>query len=140
MAADKLKTLHTALVDTRSAYEIALKDTKDPEVARICKEMVSLRHDDHLELHQALITAGETPDDDGSFMSVVHETVVGVRACLTGISKKTLPAFASGEEEIVKEYDAALRESAANPAIAEILSRQRSVLVDKIAVMKQLAA
>jgi hypothetical protein len=64
--------------------------------------MFSLRHDDHMELHQALVTAGEKPDENGSFMSVVHETVVGVRACLTGISKKTLPAFASGEENMSK--------------------------------------
>jgi hypothetical protein len=28
------------------------------------------------------------PDEKGSFTSVVHQTVVGVRAALTGISKK----------------------------------------------------
>ena len=140
MAVDKLKDLHTALVDTRSAYELALKDTKDPDVAAVCREMFSLRHDDHMELHQALVTAGEVPDENGSFMSVVHETVVGVRACLTGISKKTLPAFASGEEHIVEEYDAALKESAGNPALSEILTRQRDTLVAKIAEMRKLAA
>jgi hypothetical protein len=38
MAAEKLKKLHTALIDTRDAYELALKDTKDPDVAAICRE------------------------------------------------------------------------------------------------------
>ena len=140
MAVDKLKDLHTALVDTRSAYELALKDTRDPDVAAVCREMFSLRHNDHMELHQALITAGEEPDEKGSFMSIVHETVVGVRACLTGISKKTLPAFASGEEHIVEEYDAALKESASNPVLSEILTRQRDTLIAKIAEMRKLAA
>lgn len=107
MAAESLKKLHTALVDTRGAYELALKDTADEEVAGICKEMISLRLSDHQELHQSLILAGEVPDENGSFMSVVYETVVGVRAALSGISKKTLPAFASGEENIVEEYDSA---------------------------------
>jgi uncharacterized protein (TIGR02284 family) len=37
MAAESLKKLHTALVDTRCAYEIALKDTDDEEVAGLCK-------------------------------------------------------------------------------------------------------
>jgi hypothetical protein len=37
MAAESLKKLHTALVDTRSAYEIALKDTDDVKVARIAR-------------------------------------------------------------------------------------------------------
>src|ERR1700733_15705617 len=138
MAAESLKKLHTALVDTRAAYELALKDTDDEEVGRICKEMISLRHTDHLELHQSLILAGEVPDENGAFMSVVHETVVGVRACLTGISKKTLPAFASGEEHIVEEYEAALKESADNPALSETLARQRDTLVAKIAEMRKL--
>jgi uncharacterized protein (TIGR02284 family) len=140
MAAEKLKKLHTALIDTRDAYELALKDTKDPDVAAICREMFSLRHTDHLELHQALIAKGEVPDEKGSFMSVVHETVVGVRAALTGISKKTLPAFASGEENILTEYDDALKESASDPYLSEILTRQRAALVAKIADIKRISA
>ena len=68
MAAESLKKLHTALVDTRSAYELALKDTDDEEVAGLCKEMISLRHTDHQEMHQSLILAGEVPDENGSFM------------------------------------------------------------------------
>jgi uncharacterized protein (TIGR02284 family) len=139
MAAESLKKLHTALVDTRGAYELALKDTDDEEVARICKEMISLRHTDHLELHQSLVLAGEVPDENGSFMSVVHETVVGVRAVLSGISKKTLPAFASGELNVVEEYDSALREQAGDPKITEILTRQKENLLTKIAEMKRLA-
>lgn len=35
MAAESLEELHTALVDTRAAYELALKDTDDEEVGRI---------------------------------------------------------------------------------------------------------
>jgi uncharacterized protein (TIGR02284 family) len=140
MASESLKRLHTALIDTRDAYELALKDTQDSDVAAICREMFSLRHTDHLELHQALIMAGEVPNEKGSFMSVVHETVIGVRAALTGISKKTLPAFASGEEHIVGEYNDALRDSVEDSSLTEILTRQRDGLVAKITDMKKLAA
>jgi hypothetical protein len=55
MAAENLKKLHTVLIDTRDAYELALKDTKDPDVAAVCREMFSLRHTGHLELHRALV-------------------------------------------------------------------------------------
>jgi uncharacterized protein (TIGR02284 family) len=140
MAAENLKKLHTALVDTRAAYELALKDTDDEDVARVCKEMISLRHTDHQELHQSLILAGEEPDENGSFMSVVHETVIGIRAALTGISKKTLPAFASGEEYIIEEYDLALREVSGDPKMTEILTRQKETLLAKIAEMRALSA
>ena len=140
MAAESLKKLHTALVDTRAAYELALKDTDDEEVGRICKEMISLRHTDHLELHQSLILAGEVPDENGSFMSVVHETVVGVRAALTGISKKTLPAFVSREESIVEEYNETLREASEEPNLTEVLTRQKENLLGKIADMRKACA
>jgi uncharacterized protein (TIGR02284 family) len=140
MAVENVKNLHTALIDTRAAYELALKDTDDADVAGICCEMISLRHSDHLELHQSLILAGEVPDESGSFMSMIHETVIGVRAAISGISKKTLPTLASGEEDIVKLYDEALAETGSNLSMTEILMRQRENLVSKIAAMKKLAA
>ena len=102
--------------------------------------MTSLRHSDHMQLHQSLVLAGEIPDEDGSFMSVVHETIIGVRAAISGISKK-LPAFASGEEDIIKCYDDALAETAAvDPAMADILKLQRDNLLKKITEMKSIAA
>jgi uncharacterized protein (TIGR02284 family) len=141
MPVEQVKKLHTALVDTQAAYELALKDADDDAVAVICREMISLRHTDHMQLHQSLVLAGEVPDENGSFMSVVHETVIGVRAAISGISKKTLPAFASGEEDIIKCYDDALAETGTvDPAIADILTLQRDNLLKKIAEMKNAAA
>ena len=101
--------------------------------------MVMLRRKDHEELHQALTMAGEKPDDDGSFMSVAHETVVGVRAALTGINTKTLPAFISGEENIVDLYDQAIGEAGSNATTRETLQRQRATLTSKLVEMKQMA-
>lgn len=140
MSVEILKKLHTTLVDTRGAYELALKETDDPQVAGICKEMISLRHTDHGALHQALTLAGETPDENGSFMSMVNETVISVRAALTGISKKTLPAFVSGEEDIALLYDEALQEANNDPNVSDILNRQRANLVAKIEEMKNLSS
>ena len=47
-------------------------------------------------------------------MTTVHETVVSVRAAISVISEKTLPAFNSGEEEIAKFYDEAVEEAGPN--------------------------
>jgi uncharacterized protein (TIGR02284 family) len=139
MPIEMVKHLHTALVDTRAAYEVALKETEDQDVAALCKQMISLRHTDHMGLHQALVVAGETPDENGSFMSMVHETVIRVRAAFTGIGKKTIPAFVSGEKDILEVYDAALSEAKADPALSEVLTRQRETLVLKIAEMEKIA-
>src|ERR1700744_1694958 len=139
MAVDKLKALHTALVDTRAAYELAAEKAENPAVSSVCEQMAALRQKDHAELHQSLLAAGETPDENGSFMTTVHETVVSVRAAITGISEKTLPAFISGEEEIVKLYDEAAEEAGLNNRTTEILVRQRANLMAKIHEMKRLA-
>jgi uncharacterized protein (TIGR02284 family) len=140
MEVDKLKALHTALIDTRAAYELAAAKAESPPVISVCKQMVMLRREDHAELHRALLAAGETPDENGSFMTTVHETVVSVRAAITGISEKTLPAFIGGEEEIVKLYDEAIQEDQAQQRASDILVRQRANLMIKIGEMKQLAA
>jgi uncharacterized protein (TIGR02284 family) len=104
------------------------------------RQMAALRQEDHAELHRALIAAGETPDENGSFMMTVHETVVSVRAAISGISERTLPALISGEEEIAKLYDEAIEEAEAQQQASDILVRQRAHLMTKIQEMKRLAA
>jgi hypothetical protein len=73
-------------------------------------------------------------------MSVVHETAVGARVALTGSSKKTLPAFVTGEENLVEEYNDALREASEDPNVTQILTRQKANLLTKIAEMRKACA
>jgi hypothetical protein len=47
------------------------------------------------------------------------ETVFGFRAAISGIIKKTLPAFASGEANIIQEYEDVFREMSGGFKIAE---------------------
>ncbi|MGJ5181455.1 ferritin-like domain-containing protein [Bradyrhizobium oligotrophicum] len=138
MTADSLKTLHTALVDARNGYQEAAKDADTPALKSLFAEMISLKERDHAELHDALTRLGETPDDSGSFMSTVHETVISVRAAVTGLGTNALSSFVSGEEQIVADYDDALKDCAGDPAITATLRRQRGTLLTKIAEMKQL--
>ena len=133
MGFESIRRLHTALVDTRGAYELAVKDTEDAESRE------NLSRDDFAascrpsRASSIADLAGETPDENGSFMAVLQETVISVRAIVSGISKKTLPTFASGEEDIVKLYDEAFAESASDRGMSEVLSKQRENLVSKIA-------
>ena len=138
MAADSLKKLHTSLVDTRNGYQKAAEDAETPALKSLFAEMVALKEKDHSELHAGLTRMGEKPDESGSFMSTVHETVISVRAAVTGLGPNSLSSFVSGEEQILKEYDDALKECAADPAITATLTRQKQALLAKIAEMKAL--
>lgn len=137
MAADTLKKLHTDLVDNRNGYEEAVKDAELPLKAFFA-EMVALKEKDHAELHGALTRLGEKPDEDGSFMSTVHKTVISVRAAVTGLGTNALSSFVMGEEQIVDAYDTALKDFASDPEIVATLTRQKATLLTKIAQMRQM--
>ena len=137
MAADSLKKLHTDLVDNRNGYEEAVKDAELPLKAFFA-EMVALKEKDHAELHGALTRLGEKPDEDGSFMSTVHKTVISVRAAVTGLGTSALSSFVMGEEQIVDAYDTALKDFASDPEIVATLTRQKATLLTKIAQMRQM--
>ena len=137
MAADSLKKLHTDLVDNRNGYEEAVKDAELPLKAFFA-EMVALKEKDHAELHGALTRLGEKPDEDGSFMSTVHKTVISVRAAVSGLGTNALSSFVMGEEQIVDAYDTALKDFASDPEIVATLTRQKATLLTKIAQMRQM--
>jgi uncharacterized protein (TIGR02284 family) len=137
MAAESLKKLHTDLVDNRNGYEEAVKDA-EPPLNAFFAEMVALKEKDHAELHGALSRLGEKPDEDGSFMSTVHKTVISVRAAVTGLGTNALSSFVMGEEQIVDAYDTALKDFASDPEIVATLTRQKATLLTKIAQMKQM--
>jgi uncharacterized protein (TIGR02284 family) len=137
MAAESLKKLHTDLVDNRNGYEEAVKDA-EPPLKAFFAEMVALKEKDHAELHGALSRLGEKPDEDGSFMSTVHKTVISVRAAVTGLGTNALSSFVMGEEQIVDAYDTALKDFASDPEIVATLTRQKATLLTKIAQMRQM--
>ena len=138
MAADSLKKLHTALVDSRNGYKQAVKDADTLAIKALFIEMVALKEKDHAELHAGLTNLGEKPDESGSFLSTVHKTVISVRSAVTGLGSNALGSFVMGEEQIVKECDEALKECASDPAITATLNRQKETLLGKISQMKSM--
>lgn len=136
---DALKSLHTALIDAGKGYVVAEKDAESPELKRIFQKMSALHEQAHAQVHAILAAKGEKADDAGSFMSTVNKAVVAVRAAVTGLDRRSLSSFASGEERIVADYDKAIEAHAAEVEVVETLRRQRSSLVEMIAEMKSLA-
>ena len=138
MNTDSLKALHTALVDNTKGYVEAAKDA-EPSTVGLFKDMVALHGRDHEEIHAALVASGEKPDDSGSFVSIVRETVVKVRSAVTGLGTNSLSAFASGEEMLLNKYDDAIEEAGNETGRLSMLQRQKKVLAAKIELMKAAA-
>ena len=140
MKNDALKTLHTAMLDTREGYEVAERDAETPALKSFFGQMIALRTKDHEAIDRALMQQGEEPDESGSFMATVHKSMARARSLVTGINADALSPFISGEESILEEYENAIREADADNATRDMLVGQREALGSKILEMKAMQA
>ena len=135
-----LKKLQTELIDARRGYEEALKDSTDGDVADLFRQMLDVRTTAIGQIRDALAAAGEADEEHGSFMSLVHRTVVSIRATVSGLGPDSLPAFANGEAQILLAYNDAIDECRPYPKIAGVLETQRAELSNMVSKMNQAAA
>lgn len=140
MTIDALKTLHTAMLDTREGYGVAEKDAETPALKTFFGQMIALRTKDHEAIHRALTQKGEKPDESGSFMATLHKTMTSARSAVTGINADALSPFISGEESMVEEYEKAIREASDDSETRNMLASQKDALAAKIAEMKAMKA
>jgi uncharacterized protein (TIGR02284 family) len=133
---DTLTSLHTALIDSRNGYEEALKDAEGKGLTPLFRDMIALRTQHADELKHHLIGMGAEVDDEGSFMSAVHRTVISLRSVFTELDEGILPGLIDGEERIVGYYDEAIESVLPGSRENAALVAQRSVLKAKIADMQ----
>ena len=138
--ADALRSLHTALIDSRNGYETALENADGKGLGPLFQDMIAMREAHAHELAGFVTAAGETPDEDGSIMSSVHKAVINVRALLTGLNESILPGLIDGEERIVSSYDEAIAAAASGSEVHRKLVAQRDGVRAKIATIQQRAA
>ena len=136
---EALKSLHTTLIDAEKGYEEAVKDANDPAMKALFETMRSLHQQAHDDVHAMLLAEGERPAEAGSFMAMVHETVISVRSAVTGLDRPSLSSFASGEQRIVGAYDEAIEENREDASVVDKLKQHKNQLLEMIARMKMAA-
>ena len=133
---DQLKSLHTGAIDARNGYREALKDAEGKGMTPLFRDMTEL-HDSHgEELARELTKRNELADDEGSFMTVIHKTIMDVRSLFGGLDESVLPGLIDGEKRNAARYDEALNAPDISPNVAGLLTRQRDDLAKKIALME----
>jgi uncharacterized protein (TIGR02284 family) len=136
-AIEALKKLHSAAIDARNGYQEALEDAKGQGLSGLFAEMVDLHAGNADELRQALAKVGVHAHENGSFMSVVHETIMDIRSLFGGLGSSVLPGLIDGEQRNVGKYDDALAEdSDAQSPFSSLVRRQRDRLGAKLVAMK----
>lgn len=137
---DSIVGLHTALIDTCNGYDEAIKDAQKPDLVALFERAKSLHEKAHTSIHAVLSARGVTPDDKGSFMSTVHETVISVRSAVVGLNEGSLSSFASGEKMLIEAYDKAIQSNGDDGPVVTALGQQRSALVELVDEMQRKAA
>jgi uncharacterized protein (TIGR02284 family) len=132
-----LNSLYTALVDSRNGYEEAIKDAGKTGLVSLYEDMVALRRQAIAELQPIMISNNLTPDNDGSFMSTVHRTIISVQSMMTDLDETVLPGFIDGEKRILSAYDDVIAH--AGDPDREVLVRQCAQLTERISEMESRA-
>jgi uncharacterized protein (TIGR02284 family) len=135
-----LKALHISAIDARNGYQEALKDAAGRGMTPVFHDMMTLHDDNAAELARELLKANELPDEEGSFMSTVHKTIMDVRSLFNGLDESVLPGLIDGEKRNVSKYDAAIKQTGAPANVLTMLIRQRDKLTQKIAQMQTMTA
>ena len=133
---DHLKALHTSEIDARNGYEEALEDAEGRGLTPLFRDMFGLHESNAEELGRVLIEAGEKASPDGSFMSVIHRTIMNVRSLFDALGDGVLPGLIDGEKRNVEKYDKALSTAAFPGPIGQLLTAQRNRIQERIALME----
>jgi uncharacterized protein (TIGR02284 family) len=133
---DHLKSLHTSEIDARNGYEEALEDAEGSGLTPLFRDMVGLHDSNAQEIDRILTDAGEKPSSDGSFMTVIHRTIMNVRSLFDALGDSVLPGLIDGEKRNVEKYDKALNAPALPAEVQNLLTEQRNKIQQKIALME----
>jgi uncharacterized protein (TIGR02284 family) len=133
---DHLKLLHTSAIDAQNGYQEALEDAEGKGMTPLFRDMIALHEGNAAELARALTKANEIPDEKGSFMTVVHKTIMDVRSLFNGLDESVLPGLIDGEKRNVSKYDDALKDEKTPADISFLLRSQCGKIENKIVEMQ----
>ncbi len=119
--------LHTSLIDAIHGYDEAIEHA-EADVKADLVAMKRLHTSDEGALAAGIRAQHGEASKEGSWMSTVQETVMNVRAWLTGIDDGVLPAVIRGERSLLDQYATAIGDTGMMVDLNAILRRQRAGL------------
>lgn len=122
---DQLKSLHTRAIDALHGYVEALEKAEGKGMTPLFKDMIAIHTRNSDELAMDLRGMGEQANDDGSFMSTVHTTIMDIRSVFGGLGESVLPGLIDGEKRNVESYDEILKTLDIPAHLRERLVQQR---------------
>ena len=128
----QLATLQTRLIDVLAGFK-TMQEKAEPELRPIVDDYIATHSRHERELAERLVSLGREADDDGSFFSVVQESVVRVRSVFTNIGTNTVPQIIDGEKNLMDIYRETLDQATSQPdkSLIERQINELSELIDR---------
>jgi uncharacterized protein (TIGR02284 family) len=133
---ETLRRLHTGALDAMNGYAEALKDGDSQSWFALFAEMKDWHQNAASELASEMTSLGETPSNEGSFMSTVHKSIMKVRSLVGGLDASVLPGLIDGEERNLTKYDEAIASGGLQTSAMSVVEKQRRELGLAIARMR----
>jgi uncharacterized protein (TIGR02284 family) len=136
---DHLKSLHTSDIDAINGYEEARRDAEGHGMTPLFQELIVVHTRNADDLAIALRRAGEFADDEGSFMSTLHRTIMSVRSLFGGLGESVIPGLIDGEKRNISHYDHVLESRDLPEVTGRVLLINRARLQDALEHLQSLA-
>lgn len=121
-----LIALHERTVDTVEGYR-TMVEKAEPTFVAAAERFLTLHERHAAALSRLLAAEGRMGDADGTMMGTVNRAVVTMRSFFDDIDEDVMDQVRSGEDWVLKAFDAAITEQHA-PPIADELSAMRGEL------------
>ena len=113
---EKLQELVQINIDSAKGFDHAARELSNASLAELCRDLSSQRRKQADELIRYVQMNGEVAPKDGSFLAAVHRAWMNVRTALSGDDEYAVLAEAEfGEDQIMRAYEEALKETAGIP-------------------------
>ena len=99
--AKALKKLHARLVDTHNGYTTGMEKAERPDIVNFFGKFKSMRESHIAELEGYLRGKGLKPQEDGSWMTYVHEGIMKFRSAIGTLDRDIKDDVIEGEEKVL---------------------------------------
>lgn len=132
-----LATLQVQHVDAANGYKTGAEKA-DAQMRPILEKLVALHQQSAAEAASILIAHGGQPDPDGSWMSMVHETLMSIRGLFGKIDDDVIASIINGEERILSQIGSVLSQEIWSHEERQAIETQRDRLNTVLANLREM--
>lgn len=132
---DAVSRLADDVADIINGYETMI-ERAEADLQPYVQRLHALHKTHETRLLQCLADKGSRPENPGSVMSAVHETVATARDWFGKLDESALEGIIDGEERLIARYRETARETEDVPSLHEVVVDQQVALSSQVDAIK----